>query len=254
MLILVFSPQLMHLISVFSHFQPNEKSPREDVSHPMGRVEMLEKINESDADELSMSDLEKVLMQLQRDAVAIISKSQYQKTPHYHVNIGNVINYLKRTVKHSIAVERYGKMSGRIFELLESNSYLDQQAIGEMSIIPARETRERLYCMYRDKWVDYVEICKRSDFNPASTYYFWYLDKKKLDKALHETLYMSIYKLRCRRVFERSENWSVAESSVQDIDIGNEEANRKRVKFEFALDRIDQGILQTDYTSMILSF
>ena len=161
---------------------------------------------------------------------------------------------LKNEIFPIEAVERYGKMSGRIFELLESNSYLDQQAIGEMSIIPARETRERLYCMYRDKWVDYVEICKRSDFNPASTYYFWYLDKKKLDKALHETLYMSIYKLRCRRVFERSENWSVAESSVQDIDIGNEEANRKRVKFEFALDRIDQGILQTDYTSMILSF
>jgi hypothetical protein len=50
---------------------------------------------------------------------------------------------------------------GRIIELLEGKSYLDQQTIGEMTIIPAREARERLYSLYRDKWVDYVEISKR---------------------------------------------------------------------------------------------
>ena len=40
--------------------------------------------------------------------------------------------------------------------------------VGEMAIIPAREARERVYALYRDKWVDYVEVSKRTDYNPSS--------------------------------------------------------------------------------------
>ena len=61
-----------------------------------------------------------------------------------------------------------------------------------MAIIPARDARERLYSMYRDKWVDYVEICKRNDYNPSSTYYFWFLDRLKLDVSLQESLFISM--------------------------------------------------------------
>ena len=145
-------------------------------------------------------------------------------------------------------------MTGRIVELLERNSYLDQQTVGEMAIIPARETRERLYRMYRDRWVDYVEICKRSDYAPASTFYFWFLDKNKLDNALQESLHRSIFKLRSRRLLESRKNPALVDLSViNQLDNDNEDA-KKLEKQEFSLDRIDQAVLQTDFTSLILSF
>ena len=147
-------------------------------------------------------------------------------------------------------------MTGRILELLERHSYLDQQTIGEMAIIPAREARERLYCMYRDRWVDYIEVCKRSDYTPASTFYFWFLDKAKLENSLKESFYRSIFKLRCRRVHAASENESadlVDISVLHQMDNENEEAKRLE-QMEFSFDRIDQAVVQTDFTSLIFDF
>ncbi len=43
---------------------------------------------------------------------------------------------------------RFGDISGRIVELLQRSKYLEQQQVSDMIILPARETRERLYKLY----------------------------------------------------------------------------------------------------------
>ena len=63
--------------------------------------------------------------------------------------MGALISYAKRHAIHQIAVNRYGKYSGRIVELLQRKKYLEQQQIADLAIMPARETRERIYKLYR---------------------------------------------------------------------------------------------------------
>ena len=203
--------------------------------------------------------LTEAINDLERDAVGLISKTTSAEGDlAVHINVRSIVTFLQRKVKHSIAVERYGKWSGRIVELLERHSYLDQQAIGEMAIIPARDARERLYTMYRDKWVDYVEICKRNDYNPSSTYYFWFLDRLKLDVALQESLYKSILNLRKRRVHELEGDGSWSKSVAAAMMLAgsgmNESLEKQKdmEKLNFALDRIDHAVIQADFTAIVL--
>ena len=233
---------------------------QEALSCPMLMVQLQETFQHEEGFSSDSDEVVKAIRVLERDAVGMITRTLIHGKPAICVNVRAIVTFIQRKVKHSIAVERYGKWSGRIVELLERHSYLDQQNIGEMAIIPARDARERLYSMYRDKWVDYIEICKRTDYNPNSTYYFWYLDRCKLDTSLQESLYMSILHLRKRRISELqgsgsvSMNKSMAAAMVAGM-AGNNESNDKKKEVErlsFSLDRIDQAIIQTDYTAIVL--
>jgi hypothetical protein len=51
---------------------------------------------------------------------------------------------------------------------------------------------------YRDKWVNYVELSKRCDFNPASSYFFWFLDNDRMQSAIVDHLYQAMYNLKIR--------------------------------------------------------
>ena len=64
-----------------------------------------------------------------------------------------IVVFLKLSLKtrHKIAVDRFGQASGRIIELLSKSKYLEQQAISDMILVPAREARERLYRLYRSE-------------------------------------------------------------------------------------------------------
>jgi hypothetical protein len=46
--------------------------------------------------------------------------------------------------------------------------------------------------------VNYLELSKRSDFNPASTSFFWFLDQAKMDPLLLEHIYKTMFNIRIR--------------------------------------------------------
>jgi len=59
------------------------------------------------------------------------------------------------------------------YQVLLAKKYLDQGQISELAMMSPRETRERLYQMYRDQLVTFQEVPKRADHNPGNTYYLW---------------------------------------------------------------------------------
>ncbi len=68
--------------------------------------------------------------------------------PQFVVNFEGIIAHLRRRTIQQIAQGRFGTASGRIIELLQRHKYLEQQMVAEKAILPARETRERLYRLY----------------------------------------------------------------------------------------------------------
>jgi hypothetical protein len=69
--------------------------------------------------------------------------------PLFLVNYEGIITSLRRRTILQIAQGRFGVASGRIIELLQRNKYLEQQVVSDRAILPARETRERLYRLYK---------------------------------------------------------------------------------------------------------
>lgn len=118
----------------------------------------------------------------------------------YVANTGSMISILQRKTIHSIAKARYGVQTARLVELMLSrDEWMEQAALGDIAIMPAREAREKLYLLYRDKWVDFREISKRSDYNPQSTYYFWRVDYTHLRGIVLEHSYRGMLNLHIKR-------------------------------------------------------
>ena len=65
---------------------------------------IFEEINNTNAEEITMKALREIIALLLRDAIQIINEcTEEGKNPQYRVNLGDVVTYLKRKVKHSIA-------------------------------------------------------------------------------------------------------------------------------------------------------
>jgi len=127
----------------------------------------------------------------------------------YSVNIGTVLDNLKQKTIHNIVCEKYGVQAGRIIEVLRHHKYVEQQAISDCAIVPAREAREKLYSLFQDKWVNYYEVSKSgsNSYNPSSTVYLWYYNNadgfnNSCNRTLINRLYMVIYKLAVRYAHE----------------------------------------------------
>lgn len=160
-----------------------------------------------------------------------------------------MIEAVRGRLIHDIAEEKFGKESARIVELLLRLPYLEQQKLSEMAILPARSGRERLYDLLKHQWVEYVELSKRADYNPSSTFFFWKLNKNKLIRTLVDELYGSVLNLRLRRCMEHAMGKDLLDFSHNITDA---EELKKFNKLSNALSRLDDAVLKIMENSVVL--
>jgi hypothetical protein len=196
-------------------------------------------------DAIDMKTLSLLLETMRCDSTGVVDKIMCEdksgRSPHYLINKAAILQAVRRRLIHAIAEERFGYQSARIVELLQCKNYLEQQKISDMAILPAKEGRERLYGLYQQQWVDYVEVSKRGDFNPSNTYFFWTLSTDKMVKNLLNAQYGTVYNLRCRYLKEVSDGKSLLDFSHKITDA--EEA-QKFDKLSESLDRLDNAVLK----------
>jgi hypothetical protein len=163
--------------------------------------------------------------------------------------VAEVVEAVRGRLIHDIAEEKFGKESARIVELLLKQPYLEQQKLSEMAILPARGGRERLYDLLKHQWVEYVELSKRADYNPSSTFFFWKLNRKKLTRTLVDELYGCMLHLRLRRHMEHALGKDLLDFSH---NITDSEELKKFNKLSSALTRLDDSVLKIMENAVVL--
>ena len=230
----------------------------------------LVKLGSSSTIELPV--LKKLLELMRCDAVGIISKVPFTDEvaggPMYMVDMNAIISTIKQKTIHSIVSEKLGMPSARILELLMRKKYLDQTQVGEWAILPIRESRERIYQLFKFKYIDYVEVSKRLDFTPSTSSYLWYVDVVKLYRTLLESMYHGMLSLSVRRNHEFSLGKELLDFAHQLSNNINNNSNNmnnsnpcsnlateseKFEKLSNALDRMDRAKLKLAETIMLLN-
>jgi hypothetical protein len=169
-----------------------------------------------------LNSLPKLLELMRCDKVSVLTRSAASDVTAgssgltYAVNVQDLIKYFKHRTINSIICERFGEVSGRVFELLLQTRFLDQQRIGDLVIAPSREVRKQMYEMYKYHLIDYVDISKRGDFNTMSTLFLWYVNPAKAHASLMDYLYQALLNVRVRRDFECEQRRDVMEIVHRD--------------------------------------
>ncbi|CAI7868318.1 unnamed protein product, partial [Closterium sp. NIES-53] len=73
----------------------------------------------------------------------------------------------------AIVSQRFGPSACRLFRLLLSKNCLEQKQAAELAMISLADTRQLLYRMMLDEFVQLQEVPKTADHAPQRTFYLW---------------------------------------------------------------------------------
>ncbi|KAF0686203.1 Aste57867_21989 [Aphanomyces stellatus] len=166
----------------------------------------------------------------------------------YSVHMQNIVKTLQRKSIHAFIHEKYGAASARLVRVITEQRQLEQKTLGEMALLPAAETRSRLFEMYRDKLLNLQEIPKRTDYNPQFTLYCWSVDDTRLTRRLVERTMDTTVKLRARRKDQADSHKDLIARSDQLVEQHDLD---KFDRVSRSLDRLDRGILHLDRMLML---
>lgn len=253
---------------ILDRSMPTEMGAKQSHSSPISLLELCAILRESRVSPGGQSGVDiqtiRQVMDLMRcDALGMVDKTTGVSTnthgnsdshnkdsgTQYTINISAICRAVAGRLMRNIAEEKFGKESARIVELLQKHKYLEQQKLSEMLILPAREGRERLYDLFKNHWVEYLEISKRGDYNSSSTSFFWNLDRTKLQPQLLEGMYGAILNLRLRKRMEVETGKDLLDFSHTITD---REEKQKYQKLCLALNRLDNSIMKVIENTLVL--
>ncbi|CAK4629656.1 hypothetical protein LEN26_007261 [Aphanomyces euteiches] len=246
--------------AMLAHSSPHERDANEATSVPMTARELLA-VPTVDAEIPAKPDkftmLVKYLTAMCQHASGMVTQTapdtfdKAERTNNggsYSVHMRNIVKTLQRKSIHSFVHEKYGAASARLVRVITDQRQVEQKTLGEMALLPAAETRTRLFDMYRDKLLNLQEIPKRADYNPQFTLYCWSIDDNRLTRRLVERTQESLVKLRTRRKLEAESHKDLIARSDQLVEQHDKE---KFDRVSWSLDRLDRSILHLDRMLML---
>lgn len=87
--------------------------------------------------------------------------------------MSKIIEAARKYELEGIVLQRYGKETCRIFRLLSMKGQLEQKQISDIALVALTETRELLYRLLKEEYLQLQEVSKASDHAPSKTVYLW---------------------------------------------------------------------------------
>lgn len=174
--------------------------------------------------------------------------------PRFEITVGPLLEYLQTRVVHQLIYDRHGEVAARIITILEKQGWMESDALAEQAMVPAKDTREILHCLYRSRYVELLQLSSRQQYNPANIIYLWGVQRKRLWKKIAENVAEALWKIRLRRQhqLQMGKDW-VERAQTADADENDHETDRLNYqKFCLGLERLDFAALQLDDTLMVM--
>eukprot|EP00804_Cyclotella_cryptica_P026390 CCRYP_008085-RA/>CCRYP_008085-RA protein AED:0.00 eAED:0.00 QI:255/-1/1/1/-1/1/1/17/730 len=166
-----------------------------------------------------------------------------------------LLQRLRDRILHRIITQRHGLVAARIVSLLHVKGHMESDAIAEDAMVPAKEAREILHRLHRDKYVNLFDMHMTKTHNSATAIYLWHVIQDRLLEAVLNDVYLAIFHLRLRRQHEVEvgKDWmDRAKEAGATEENAHEEDKRRYHKFCKGLERLDCACLQLDETLMVL--
>lgn len=121
-------------------------------------------------------------------------------------------------------------------------------------MVPAKETREVLHRLYREKYIRLFNLNQGKQHNPTNMFYLWSVSHAKTLQHTTDSVCTALYNMRLRRQHEVE----VGKEWIERQEDGASEENESEIdKLKFTqfckgMERLDRAALQLDETLMVL--
>ncbi|MCO5574253.1 hypothetical protein L7F22_028035 [Adiantum nelumboides] len=150
-----------------------EANVKQRFSAPLSMDAIMQAVRETpDGRTMTMERIRMALHMMCADSVGFVTKQSDQGT-QYVINLYKIIEAARKYELEGIVLQRYGKETCRIFRLLCMKGQLEQKQISDIALVALTETRDRLYKLLKEEYLQLQEVSKAADHAPSKTIYLW---------------------------------------------------------------------------------
>ncbi|KAI5072187.1 hypothetical protein GOP47_0012293 [Adiantum capillus-veneris] len=150
-----------------------ETDVKQRFSAPLSMDAIMQAVRETpDGRTMTMERIRMALHMMCAESVGFITKQSDQGS-QYVINLHKIIEAARKYELEGIVLKRYGKETCRIFRLLSMKGQLEQKQISDTALVALTETRDRLYKLLKEEYLQLQEVSKTADHAPSKTIYLW---------------------------------------------------------------------------------
>jgi DNA-directed RNA polymerase III subunit RPC3 len=173
----------------------------------------------------------------------------------FEVCTRQLLRRMRDRVQHRVLSSHHGIVASRVVSILRDRGHCESDTVAEDAMVPAREAREVLHRLHRDRYVDLFDMHMTKTHNTGTAIFLWDVIPSRLSKTVVDNVCTALLNLRLRRQHEVEvgKDWmDRAKESGSTEENFHEGDKRKFTRFCIGLDRLDRACLSLDETLMVL--
>ncbi|KAK7870294.1 hypothetical protein R5R35_011803 [Gryllus longicercus] len=179
----------------------------EPISNPIPVVEIRNAVHKVKTNPRLAQHLDQYLKVLDEDSSNFITKVADSGGGQYVVNIREAFIQLSWAAVENIVEERFGSKAARVFRLIKSKHFIEQEQIQQYALIPAKEAKLITYRLLEECFIQIQELRKSmSSAGPNKTFFLFHIDIDQVVKKCLEICYKALTNSMVRRQHERDEH------------------------------------------------
>ena len=179
----------------------------------------------------------------------------HPKGGKFEICTRQLLTRLRSRIQHRILTTHHGLVAARIVSILTMKGHCESDVIAEDAMVPAKEAREILHRLHREKYINLFDMHQTKTHNTGTAIFLWNVIPSRLYKTVINNVCLALYNLRLRRQHEVEvgKDWmDRASSGAASEENVHEEDKKKYHAFCKGLERLDCACLQLDESLMIL--
>lgn len=179
----------------------------------------------------------------------------HPKGGKFEICTRQLLQNMRDRIVHRVLTTHHGLVAARIVSILQMKGHCESDVIAEDAMVPAKEAREVMHRLHRDKYINLMDMHMTKTHNSGTAIYLWDVMPSRLLKTVKNNVCTALLNLRLRRQHEVEvgKDWMdrAKEAGATEENV-HEEDKKKYHAFCKGLERLDCACLQLDETLMVL--
>lgn len=153
---------------------------------------------------------------IEKDECGFLNRNDDYGGEAYEVDMRTAFKQITWSVIENIITQKFGMKAARIFRVVRTKKYIEQEDIQREAMIPAKEARLYTYKLLEENFVQIQTIKKTgSTMGPTKSFYLFYVNQQQIVRDLVETSYKSLYNLKVRVNMDKEANKRLMEKAIR---------------------------------------
>ncbi|OXU26186.1 hypothetical protein TSAR_007003 [Trichomalopsis sarcophagae] len=160
--------------------------------------------------------LDQYLRIIEEDSSQFIQRVGDSGGGQYSVNMKEAFHQLAWAVLENVVMERFGSKAARIFRLIRSHKYIEQEKINQIAMIPAKEAKILTFKLLEENFLQIHELKKAGvSTAPTKIFFLFHIDLNQVVRMTIEHCYHALYNVIQRREHEMTSNKRIIDKELR---------------------------------------